>query len=99
MGAAARISYIRRGVEPPDKATPKRPRLEMAVRDSRTNSSAAAVLTASASGYLRIVVMILALFDFKLEDLLHPAGMTPPLELRLQPDADHPLDELLAKQV
>src|SRR6516162_8020062 len=40
---------MRRGVEPPDSAARKRPRAETASRAQRTNSTAAAWLTASAS--------------------------------------------------
>ena len=41
---------MRRGVEPPESATQKRPRSAMEVRASSTKSCAAARLTASGSG-------------------------------------------------
>src|SRR5437667_105362 len=52
-GGAARSSNSRRGVDPPDSATVKRPRAASAARAQRTNSTDAARLTCSASANTR----------------------------------------------
>src|SRR5258708_2237599 len=81
------MSYMRRGVDPPESATQNRPRAAIAARATSTRSWAAARLTASASGYRRIALTAAAALSRR-------RGSSPPLPgdrpLRPPPPAPPP---------